>query len=915
MRHLYLKRGISIILSLSLIFTLFDSKLVLTYADTPESIDISTLIMDSISIPDQLYNNRERASESENTLSSGSGSSASKSSTGSSNSKRRKRRESSETEADKKPVKEKVEKKEKIKEETKEIDHHKLLTLPKEELKEELKEIVNEKLEKKSKEETESLVKKYIEYKEKESKEDRIVVKQNVNLHTKSGREIKDVKEDDYYSGAVKFVVENEIIQGISEDEFLPKGVTTNAMADTILYRISGMEGDINDELLSLSGDKEWFSAAVEWAKISGIIFGDEYYDPSGEMRRDEFVLHLYRYSKKLGYAKGEYDDAVLNPFKDKESLVSFKKKSMKWAVANGIIVGTTELNLEPEMNITRGQLAIVIEKYLAYLNNHELSNADDNNSSEIIAEEAITKGNSKDKHRVVGVIHSVEIKHEYEDHLTSTQTQSKYPMRLDAGDEEGVFANYDKNEKLISIYGTGTITEEKWINLAHTIEEAKTSFTSMDLTNDGENNPMPYGWQIPSDINMVFQSGSKIQFEEPGFKGRNSGWFQDFKGSIELNDTLDTSNMTDMSFMFQGASAFHEDISGWHTENVENMTYMFRGASSFHSDLSKWNTGKVKDMSRMFFEASSFNSDLSCWDVSKVENMSHMFYEASSFTSDLSNWSVGSVTDMSNMFRGASEFTSDLSNWDVSNVRNMYCMFYGLSSFESDLSKWKTDKVTNMRCMFCKAGNFTSDLSSWNVENVTDMYGMFYQASKFDSDLSDWQTAKVTNMSYMFYKAGSVKNIDLLANANTNIISENILNGSSPETIKFTNLESFTWVLPDKYELKKGSIGSQELSIVEKGSSITFDENTRYELYKLPIISEVSINDFTKVYDTKAITVDDLMGKLNNPLNIDGTLSFKENTEIKDAGEYHVTLTFTPSNTNDFSAKDLELKITINEQ
>ena len=49
-----------------------------------------------------------------------------------------------------------------------------------------------------------------------------------------------------------------------------------------------------------------------------------------------------------------------------------------------------------------------------------------------------------------------------------------------------------------------------------------------------------------------------------------------------------------------------------WNTGSVTDMTYMFRGASSFNQDLSSWNTTSVISMFEMFKGASSFNKDLS---------------------------------------------------------------------------------------------------------------------------------------------------------------------------------------------------------------------------------------------------------------------------------------------------------------
>jgi surface protein len=43
------------------------------------------------------------------------------------------------------------------------------------------------------------------------------------------------------------------------------------------------------------------------------------------------------------------------------------------------------------------------------------------------------------------------------------------------------------------------------------------------------------------------------------------------------------------MAHMFQDASFFNQDISGWGVSSVTNMAHMFQGASLFDQDISAW--------------------------------------------------------------------------------------------------------------------------------------------------------------------------------------------------------------------------------------------------------------------------------------------------------------------------------------
>ncbi|QVJ96019.1 BspA family leucine-rich repeat surface protein [Mycoplasma mycoides] len=85
-----------------------------------------------------------------------------------------------------------------------------------------------------------------------------------------------------------------------------------------------------------------------------------------------------------------------------------------------------------------------------------------------------------------------------------------------------------------------------------------------------------------------------------------------------------DTSNITDMSFMFYGAENFDQDISMWNTSNVTNMGKMFLKAKKFNQPIGNWNTSNVIYMHQMFEGAKSFNQNISTWNVSNVKNFNY---------------------------------------------------------------------------------------------------------------------------------------------------------------------------------------------------------------------------------------------------------------------------------------------------
>ena len=83
-----------------------------------------------------------------------------------------------------------------------------------------------------------------------------------------------------------------------------------------------------------------------------------------------------------------------------------------------------------------------------------------------------------------------------------------------------------------------------------------------------------------------------------------------------------DTSEVTIMSYLFNGRTKFNEDISKWNVSSVTDMDSMFSGATSFNQSLSTWNVSSVTDNSNMFYGATSFNQSLESFDVSIPETL-----------------------------------------------------------------------------------------------------------------------------------------------------------------------------------------------------------------------------------------------------------------------------------------------------
>ena len=266
--------------------------------------------------------------------------------------------------------------------------------------------------------------------------------------------------------------------------------------------------------------------------------------------------------------------------------------------------------------------------------------------------------------------------------------------------------ADSDNADKLMSI--------DQWGNVR---------WASMYQAFRGASNVIHNATDSP-DLSDVTRMSSMFQ-RATSFDGNLSGW--------------NVSGVTKMDNMFRDATSFDGNLSGWDVSQVNSMISMFRGAATFDGNLSGWDVSSVVDMGGMFRGAATFDGNLSGWDVSGATNMGAMFRDAATFDGNLSGWDVSGVVDMGNMFRDAATFDGNLSGWDVSKVNSMISMFRGAATFDGNLSGWDVSGVTQMGNMFRDAAAFNGDISGWNVSGVTQMYGMFDGISAFDQNLGPW--------------------------------------------------------------------------------------------------------------------------------------------------------------------------------
>ena len=231
----------------------------------------------------------------------------------------------------------------------------------------------------------------------------------------------------------------------------------------------------------------------------------------------------------------------------------------------------------------------------------------------------------------------------------------------------------YDKNKvgKEMANYTTGYFKYYKasiFASFYAVFDEATSTLTFKHDNNRpieafvlNEGSKFPGWYKYHDDI-------SKVVFDTSFANARPTScyrWFWNCNDltTIEGIEYLNTQNVTNMGFMFNGCSALRTlDLSSFDTKNVTNMEYMFYGCPTLETlDLSNFDTKNVTNMEYMFKGCSALNTlNLSSFDTQNMTNIQSMFKGCSALTTlDLSNFDTKNVTDMGWMFHGCEALTT----------------------------------------------------------------------------------------------------------------------------------------------------------------------------------------------------------------------------------------------------------------
>ena len=171
-----------------------------------------------------------------------------------------------------------------------------------------------------------------------------------------------DIAPDAWYKDAIQYAYDNGLMTGVSATAFAPEATTTRAMIVSILARLEGVESAEAAGFADVD-DNDWYATAVNWAANVGVVNGyeDNTFQPNTAITREQLAAILMNYAAYKG--EDVSNRADLTSYTDQPS--TWAEEAMSWAVAEGLISGVTNDQLQPQGNATRAQVAAILQRFL----------------------------------------------------------------------------------------------------------------------------------------------------------------------------------------------------------------------------------------------------------------------------------------------------------------------------------------------------------------------------------------------------------------------------------------------------------------------------------------------------------------------------------------------------------------------
>lgn len=177
-----------------------------------------------------------------------------------------------------------------------------------------------------------------------------------------------DVSSDNWYYDSVRYVAERDYMNGTSATTFEPNSDMTRAMFATLISRVAGAEVDnsaASEFTDVVSG--QWYTGAIEWGVENELItgYGNGLFGTNDSITRQDIAVLTQRFldwycaenNKSLNF------EPLVENFTDADSIADYAQEAVEFCREAGLLTGYEDGSFRPLGTATRAEIAAIVER------------------------------------------------------------------------------------------------------------------------------------------------------------------------------------------------------------------------------------------------------------------------------------------------------------------------------------------------------------------------------------------------------------------------------------------------------------------------------------------------------------------------------------------------------------------------
>ncbi len=159
-----------------------------------------------------------------------------------------------------------------------------------------------------------------------------------------------------------------ELVNGTGNNKYSPVAPMTRGSLATVLRRLSQGKTDYEVTFQDVAQGK-YYTEGVAWAAKAKVVTGytADIFAPDDIITREQLAVMMSRYAKLVGL-NTKADAKALDRFTDGDATGTWAVDGVAWCVQNGILKGKGGNILDPTAEVTRAEVAVMLDRFIALL-------------------------------------------------------------------------------------------------------------------------------------------------------------------------------------------------------------------------------------------------------------------------------------------------------------------------------------------------------------------------------------------------------------------------------------------------------------------------------------------------------------------------------------------------------------------